>query len=526
MSDDALPSGGEPEPPWHLLPRQPLGFFGLEPGFDAKELKRRYGRLIKRYKPERDPDAFQKIRAAYEALTAGGPAPAPPRVTAPEAPDAQEEAADGAPASPTVDDELAARLEHEPPAVVQRALAALEPAARTPGHYLALALLAGAPGVTCERGPLDWLLEGARAWPGEPRLLTLLHAHLSREVELERAHEVLRRCAGALDRQGFYRVTASIWRRWVRAGPTDAVAAALDECERLLPLGGDRGVEPWFLLGLLRPVAVRAGDDWLRALVTRLEARGDEAPDLDLELEIAHALRGYGEARAAFLAAGDPLRAQVDATIVGLADAAPGSVEAYLRLMTDVVADPALALAALPAGHESARRAVEALRWLGVELARAGIGRRLQPAPVPTAALERVVRQGGGLRRFALVAAAIVAPVVALVAALTLILVFYRVAASFRPGLVVLAALLFLLFRTRAAALANAVPTALTWARADVWLRQRAALAALVTWSHQDVDGLVTKCGGGVDDVRELARNAARDPGIALVELAQRFGNA
>lgn len=518
-------------PPWHLLPGDPLGFFGVDPDFDPTDLKRRYGRLIKRFKPERDPDAFQKIRAAYEALTARGPAPARPPVQAPaDAPDGPDDDPGDAPAVSTIDDDLSARLEREPAAAVLHDLEALDPAGRTPSHYLALAVLAGAEDEVGERGPLDWLLEGARAWPGEPRLLGLLHGHLSREVRLAHVQAVLRRCAGALDRLSFYRVTAALWRRWMRAGPSEVVEATFHECERLLPPGGDRGAEPWFLLGLLRPVALRGSDEWLAALVARLEAHGDEAPDLDLELEIADALRSYRQGRAWFLAPGDPARARVDATVIGLADAAPGSVEAYLRLMADVAADPALALAVCPTGDEPARRAVEALRWLGIELARAGIGRRLQPSPVPPSVLERVVRQRGGLRRFALVAGGIVAPVVVLVAAVALLLVALGTATSLQRhdlvvGTLIAFAILVYGFRARIVALGGAAPTALTWARADAWRRQRAALAGLVAWSHQDVDWLVTG-GAAVEDVRELARNAARDPGIALVELAQRFGHA
>ncbi len=41
----------------------------LEPGADAKAVKRAYFRLVKQYTPEEHPEEFQKIRAAYEALS-------------------------------------------------------------------------------------------------------------------------------------------------------------------------------------------------------------------------------------------------------------------------------------------------------------------------------------------------------------------------------------------------------------------------------------------------------------------------
>ncbi len=56
------------EPDWNLLPHDPVQFFGLEPGFDRRALKRRYNELIRQFKPERFPQEFQRIRAAYEQL--------------------------------------------------------------------------------------------------------------------------------------------------------------------------------------------------------------------------------------------------------------------------------------------------------------------------------------------------------------------------------------------------------------------------------------------------------------------------
>ncbi len=57
------------EPRWDLLPRHPRRFFDLAEDFDRRDLKRAYRDLVKRYKPDKAPDEFQKIRAAYEHLT-------------------------------------------------------------------------------------------------------------------------------------------------------------------------------------------------------------------------------------------------------------------------------------------------------------------------------------------------------------------------------------------------------------------------------------------------------------------------
>lgn len=57
------------EPDWQLLPRYPQKFFGLENSWERRDLKRAYNRLIKLYRPEKEPEKFRQIRAAYEQLT-------------------------------------------------------------------------------------------------------------------------------------------------------------------------------------------------------------------------------------------------------------------------------------------------------------------------------------------------------------------------------------------------------------------------------------------------------------------------
>lgn len=49
-------------------PTDPFALFGVPHDVDDKTLRRAYTALIRRYKPEQAPDAFQKIREAYEEL--------------------------------------------------------------------------------------------------------------------------------------------------------------------------------------------------------------------------------------------------------------------------------------------------------------------------------------------------------------------------------------------------------------------------------------------------------------------------
>lgn len=62
MNMDSLPDDVSqwPQDPWRIL--------GVERSFTKKELKLAYSKLIKRYRPESAPEAFQKIRQAYETL--------------------------------------------------------------------------------------------------------------------------------------------------------------------------------------------------------------------------------------------------------------------------------------------------------------------------------------------------------------------------------------------------------------------------------------------------------------------------
>lgn len=41
---------------------------GIDENADEKTIKKAYFKLIKKYSPEKDPERFQEIRAAYERL--------------------------------------------------------------------------------------------------------------------------------------------------------------------------------------------------------------------------------------------------------------------------------------------------------------------------------------------------------------------------------------------------------------------------------------------------------------------------
>mgnify|MGYP000138228956 CR=1 FL=1 len=55
-----------------------LGVLGLEPDADARAIKRAYHKLLKRHKPDSDPEGFRRLREAYECLTDDAPRSTPP----------------------------------------------------------------------------------------------------------------------------------------------------------------------------------------------------------------------------------------------------------------------------------------------------------------------------------------------------------------------------------------------------------------------------------------------------------------
>ena len=49
-------------------PRDPYVLLGVAPGVSARDLRKAYSRLIRRFKPEQYPEHFRRIRDAYETV--------------------------------------------------------------------------------------------------------------------------------------------------------------------------------------------------------------------------------------------------------------------------------------------------------------------------------------------------------------------------------------------------------------------------------------------------------------------------
>ncbi len=282
MSDGATnenPANEESgEPAWHLLPADPIGFFGLQPDFDRKDLKRAYNTLLRRYKPDKFPQEFQRLRAAYEQLdgelrygqshepptsrldnfqwnpssssNSDNLAPksdnsAPERDREPdreqdayEQSDAEHESGEGPqpifprfPSSPQpvpVPKTLAERVETESLVSLYEEL---KQNPREPYDYYALAVLSDSVADRDRLAFLDWLLKGVKVYPDHPALTQLLMAYFQDgDVPDERLTEVLLRVSQVINKDRFYYLTEKLFDRLTLAADWNEVQTTLQRC--------------------------------------------------------------------------------------------------------------------------------------------------------------------------------------------------------------------------------------------------------------------------------------------------------
>lgn len=329
----------EAAPDWSLLPHNPVGFFALGESFDRKDLKRAYNKLLRRFKPEKAPAEFQKIRAAYEALDerlrygqSTSPVPGP-TVTWREEPQeyslrtpADPENTETPPseeAKPRRDridrtpipqeKPLAERLATESPRSLYNDLAAKEE--KSAFDYYALAVLSD----VVERGKpyrfVEWLLSALKKHPDHGALWRLLHEYLRGPLP-DGAEEKLLPAIAKLARQDFfYLLTEPLWLSLLRQGEG---AAAVDRLARLLAIC-QRELRDTEISGRLTfsiqiaKAAFLLGDHpWPRETLDYIEANFEQAPPwMEPELDMLSLLREYADVRQEFRA-GHPLRRQLD----------------------------------------------------------------------------------------------------------------------------------------------------------------------------------------------------------------------
>ncbi|MEM8943772.1 MAG: hypothetical protein AAGD11_01210 [Planctomycetota bacterium] len=306
------------QPDWNLLPADPRGFFSLSAEFERKELKRAYNRLIRIYKPEKHPNEFQRIRAAFEELDMqlryGYSMPAPSQRSAEyqweeivdqrAANEPQHSAETSLPRLP-----IHERIEAESPQAIYQELA--EKSDKDPYEYFALAILAD---VADRKDPLQfarWLLEGLRVYPSEHGLLHLMRDYL-REVDPSPVlSKLLIACSQAVPTDNFYPLTEPAWENLLREADFSACIATLKQCQS--NLGGIAiGGQLIFMLRMLRFALWRDKSDWKDQAIDFIEENYEQIPPhMELELEILAAAHRYVGVREEFLN-GDALRERID----------------------------------------------------------------------------------------------------------------------------------------------------------------------------------------------------------------------
>lgn len=361
-------------PDWDLLPDQPQAFFHLENGFSRTDLKRAYTRLIKVFKPERHPDEFQRIRAAYELLDGQlrhgttGPSGTPGNSAPPVSPVSpgpdwapRPKWASSQPEVPQVD--ALAVLEASGPAALAKALR--EHRSKNSRAWVQFALLEEELSGNAHAA-IAQLLAGIQATGGSPGLFALLWglvrephpvADAARLVqELTQSTKPSAEAAAAIGPGAYWHLTEPLWMLLADNVPSAQLHKLLERCHRSVGEEGSRG-RLIVSVRLLRRAAPRAEPAWLKGLVSEIQERYSElGDDLQDEVDLALWLHEALDARGALdrtQPPGDLLDAALMAVLAGeevLAD------RAFLEAMVWIADHPAEHLAqfdpesTLPAG--------------------------------------------------------------------------------------------------------------------------------------------------------------------------------
>lgn len=279
---------------WNLLPHQPMQFFGLASDFDRRDLKRAYGKLIRKFKPETHPNEFQKIRRAYEELEnqvrygvqqkmIASQTEAWNAVIAADAGTAKEATASSR-RTPKVD---------VPPCSTETALKnpretyrrLQQQPKKSPQDYFVLAVVSDLMPTKETNLFLKWLLQGVQKFPTDAGLQQVLREYLRTDITLKSAASVLQVCSKTLPSDVFYRLTEPLWDRLLREAEFGAFAKLLATCEKNLK-HKDMRARTTFYLHLLRPAVWKAPTAWSDQVMKFLESVGtqlDAAAEHELE---------------------------------------------------------------------------------------------------------------------------------------------------------------------------------------------------------------------------------------------------
>jgi hypothetical protein len=319
-------------PEWTLLPHDPRAFFGLADGFDRKDLKRAYNHLIRQFKPEKFPQEFQRIRAAYELLdnhlrygsmlstaemaeqytwqtdesaakSARGRNGAGAGASSPTSP------ATGASDAAAAVLPLQVRLRKEPLPDLYRELAAKQH--KLPYDFYALAVMSD---IVQRKDGLQfvrWLLQGLAEHRRDQALLSLLYEYLRGPVPIEAAAGLLTAVSKTVRTDAFFALTEGLWRRLLRERPFAEFAATLRACEsNLRDVAIDGRLA--FTVELLKAAIWVADREWIDGAFALIEENFERIPpQVQYDLDVLDMLKKYVAGRPA-MGTALPLRRRID----------------------------------------------------------------------------------------------------------------------------------------------------------------------------------------------------------------------
>ncbi|EGF28027.1 J domain-containing protein [Rhodopirellula baltica] len=310
------------DPAWHHLPHDPRSFFDLAEGFDRRDLKRAYGKLIRQFKPETHPQEFQRIRSAYEQLENAeryGRNQAESQSAAdawkPSANTDRQSTSQSQPGNTSASDATQRSPKRPTPPVspIDEAIAnpresytrLSQKHSRSPLEYYILAVLSdllvkpannsAKPNDSEKHRPqfLQWLLDGLQEHPQEPGLISLVAGTLRGDVPDDQIQTLLPKIAKSIRSSLFYRLTEPLWERLLIDQPFEIFEGLIRECESHLRQGDPRA-RLAFYLRILRTAMWTAPTEWTQS---QLETLSRQAADLDdsmhNDLEFVELLHSY-----------------------------------------------------------------------------------------------------------------------------------------------------------------------------------------------------------------------------------------
>ncbi|TWT60012.1 hypothetical protein [Rubinisphaera italica] len=291
------------EPDWKLLPHQPVQFFELPEDYDRRDLKRAYGRLIKVYRPEQQPEEFRKIRDAFEQLeswlsyrdldTSAEITPLDINIPV----DLSEDHLSGSfssetqePSKPAVRPSLKEILEtHTPEEWFLQLTAKAE---KDPTDYIHLAIVSEVIEGQPEQSFLNWLCVGLKTYPHNTNLHRFVNQYCRQVETREQSAEVLNLLCLTLPPAKRLALTEPLWDDLLK---TDFVTFQRLWEDHLLPYR-DYFPEQFvpFLSAWLIPAVWTSSPQWLDDQVQYLESHADLINHhLEFSFEFYELLKNY-----------------------------------------------------------------------------------------------------------------------------------------------------------------------------------------------------------------------------------------